>query len=297
MNDVIHHRNGTETPGIAAPGSVPVMELIGVNKHFGVKHVLKDVDLRIEQGKVTCLLGPSGGGKTTLLKCLDLLTPIDTGEIYFNGNLVVKAAPQDLSPWSAANIVKLLAYGTLADRRFRRQYFVQQHIFRRNLAVVFQEFNLWPHFTVLENLIEGPINAKGVPREEATGRAALLMQKLGLKDVLTKYPRQLSGGQRQRVAIARALIMDASVILADEITSALDPELVAEVLEMLREIASQCVTLVIVTHHLQFAREIADQIVILDEGRVIEQGTPESVLSNPMTDGARKFLGVLKIGR
>ncbi len=285
------------TAGVRPEHSGPLMELIGVHKFLDGKHVLKGIDIKIERGAITCVLGPSGGGKTTLLKCLDLLKLIDVGEIRFDGNPIIQAVSQEVSPWSASGILNLLAYGTLKNCQFKRNLLIRPHEFRRRIAVIFQEFNLWPDFTVLKNLIEGPILAKGCSQEAATDKAFALMRQLGLGDLAHRYPRQLSGGQRQRVAIARALMMDASLILADELTSSLDPELVSEILGLLRDLAGQKTTMVIVTHHLHFAKEIADRVVILDQGQVIEQGAAKEVLLNPATDRTRKFFGLLNAGR
>jgi ABC-type polar amino acid transport system ATPase subunit len=289
--------NADSGPEVQSEHPMPLMELIGVHKFLDGRHVLKGIDLRIEKGKVTCILGPSGSGKTTLLKCLDLLKLIDIGEIRFNGTPIIHADSQDLRPWSLKGMLNLMAYGTLKNCRFKRQLFVRPHEFRRRVAVVFQEFNLWPNLTVLSNLIQGPVLAKGQPRKSATEKAFLLMQQFGLGDTLQRYPRQLSGGQRQRVAIARALMMETSLIFADELTSALDPELVGEVLGILRELAFRKTTMVIVTHHLHFAKEIADHVVILDQGQIAEQGPAKEVLLNPSTDRTRRFLGLLNAGQ
>ena len=235
------------------------LSLRGVTKSFGNHTVLDGVSLDIEQGQVVSLIGPSGSGKSTLLRCINLLEPVDDGAVFLDG--------VDISvPGLDANSV------------------------RRRIGMVFQSYNLFPHMSVLGNITLSPVRAMGMDAGAARVRAMWLLERFGLADKAGSYPDQLSGGQQQRVAIVRALAVDPEVLLLDEITSALDPELVGEVLDVVRELKSSGMTLVLATHEMGFARDTSDVIVMLDGGRVIEQGHPREVLVSPRTERARQFL-------
>ena len=235
------------------------LSLRGVTKSFGDHTVLDGVSLDIEQGQVVSLIGPSGSGKSTLLRCINLLEPVDDGAVFLDG--------EDISvPGLDANSV------------------------RRRIGMVFQSYNLFPHMSVMRNITLSPVRAMGMDPAAARERAMGLLERFGLADKAGSYPDQLSGGQQQRVAIVRALAVEPEVLLLDEITSALDPELVGEVLDVVRELKSSGMTLVLATHEMGFARDTSDVIVMLDGGRVIEQGHPREVLVSPRTERARQFL-------
>ncbi|MFM8554438.1 MAG: amino acid ABC transporter ATP-binding protein [Acidimicrobiales bacterium] len=243
------------------------ISLRGVTKRFGDHTVLDGVDLDVEQGQCVALIGPSGSGKSTLLRCINLLEPIDDGAVMIDG--------VDVSlPGHDANSV------------------------RRRVGMVFQSFNLFPHMTVTENITLSPVRVLGTPHERAVTRAHELLERFGLTDKAGDYPDRLSGGQQQRVAIVRALAVEPEVLLLDEITSALDPELVGEVLDVVRELKASGMTLVVATHEMGFARETSDLVCVLDGGRIIERGEPRRVLSEPSTERARQFLDrVIRSGR
>ena len=240
-----------------------------VGKKFGHHEVLKGVDLSVPKGDVTCLLGPSGSGKSTLLRCINHLERIDSGRLYVDGDLVGYRQEGRI-------------LHELDDRSIARQ--------RTKIGMVFQRFNLFPHMTALENVMEAPRRVLKEPAIEARRRATALLEQVGLADKAHHFPAQLSGGQQQRVAIARALAMKPELMLFDEPTSALDPELVGEVLKVMRELAASGMTMVVVTHEMGFAREAADQVVFLDNGAIVEQGTPSEVLGNPQHERTQSFL-------
>jgi polar amino acid transport system ATP-binding protein len=245
-----------------------VLRIVDVEKRFGQFAALDGVSLELRAGSVTCLVGPSGSGKSTLLRTINLLETIDAGAIYLNG--------------------EMLGFVPRGDHRVR----VSRRAARRqavHFGMVFQNFNLIPQLTATENVALGPAEVLGVPRGDATRRAHELLDRVGLADRREHYPAELSGGQQQRVAIARALAMEPTVLLFDEPTSALDAELVAEVLEVIRELARDGMTMLIVTHELAFAREIADVLVMMDHGEIVESGSPEQVLTTPRTERARRF--------
>lgn len=245
-----------------------------VHKYFGSTHVLRGVDLSVHAGEVVCILGPSGSGKSTFLRTINNLEDIDSGRVYVNDELV---------GYEIHNSQLYKMPESVACRQ------------RRQAGMVFQHFNLFGHKTALENVIEGPVQVLKEDKDEVGERAKALLTRVGLGEHLHKYPSQLSGGQQQRVAIARSLAMRPSLMLFDEPTSALDPELVSEVLSVIRDLANDGMTMVIVTHEIHFARDVADRIVVMDEGRIIEQGTAEEVLDNPKNIRTRGFLGsVLK---
>jgi polar amino acid transport system ATP-binding protein len=245
------------------------IEIRSVHKRYGSLHVLHEVDLVVRPGEVVCLIGPSGSGKSTLLRCINNLEKIQAGSILVHGGLVGYR-------WAGDGLQET------TPRQARRA--------RRDIGMVFQQFNLFSHFTVLQNLIEAPVRVLGVPRREAVERAGELLAKVGLSEKHASYPAQLSGGQQQRVAIARALCMRPKLMLFDEPTSALDPELVGEVLDVLRDLAGEDMTMVIVTHEMGFARQVADTIVFMDQGRIVERGPASQVLDAPREDRTRRFL-------
>jgi polar amino acid transport system ATP-binding protein len=238
---------------------VTAVALEGVRKSFGTLEVLRGVDLTVEEHEVVCLIGASGSGKSTLLRCINLIEPIDAGRIVIEDR-------------------EITGRGVDVDR------------VRRRIGIVFQAFNLFPHMTVLRNITLAPRTVLGRKRADAEARARELLTRFGLADKAAEYPDRLSGGQQQRVAIVRALAMDPDLMLLDEVTSALDPELVAEVLEVIRELAAGGMTMLIATHEMSFAREIADRVCFLDEGVILEQGPPERIFSAPTEPRTRRFL-------
>ncbi|MFF2651303.1 amino acid ABC transporter ATP-binding protein [Streptomyces sp. NPDC058045] len=241
----------------------------GVHKSFGSVQVLKGIDLEVKTGEVFCLIGPSGSGKSTFLRCINHLEKINAGRLYVDGELVGYRQQGD----------KLYE---LRDREVARQ--------RREIGMVFQRFNLFPHMTALENVMEAPVQVKGAGRAAARERAGALLERVGLADKARTYPSQLSGGQQQRVAIARALAMDPKLMLFDEPTSALDPELVGDVLDVMRDLAESGMTMIVVTHEMGFAREVGDSLVFMDAGVVVESGLPRDVLTDPQHERTRSFL-------
>jgi polar amino acid transport system ATP-binding protein len=247
----------------------PMVKAESVCKSFGALKVLKGVTLEIEKGQVLVLVGPSGSGKSTFLRCINHLEQVNAGRLYVDGDLIGYRQRGD----------KL---HEMAPRDAAKQ--------RRNIGMVFQHFNLFPHRTALDNIIEAPIQVKGVKKAAAIARAKDLLEQVGLAEKATAYPAQLSGGQQQRVAIARALAMDPKLMLFDEPTSALDPELVGEVLAVMKKLASEGMTMVVVTHEMGFAREVADQLVFMDGGVIVESGKPREVLSNPQHERTKAFL-------
>ncbi|MFC8179619.1 amino acid ABC transporter ATP-binding protein [Rhodococcus sp. NPDC057297] len=245
------------------------VEVRGVHKSYGPLEVLKGVDLVVRPGEVTVIIGPSGSGKSTLLRSLNHLEKVDQGTVRVDGDLVgYRRRGNKLHELSNKDILKQ----------------------RSQIGFVFQNFNLFPHLTVLENVLEAPVSAQKRKRVDVEPEALALLERVGLKDKAHDYPRRLSGGQQQRVAIARALALRPKVILFDEPTSALDPELVGEVLEVIRGLAREGATLVIVTHEVGFAKEIADTVVFMDAGQVVEQGTPSELLDNPQEPRTKAFL-------
>jgi polar amino acid transport system ATP-binding protein len=239
-------------------------------KSFGSHRVIDDISLKVESGATICVLGPSGSGKSTLLRCINFLTPPDAGEVYLKGTRV------GFKPGREGAMLAM-SDAELAQVRTR-------------IGMVFQHFNLWPHLTVLGNVIESPIHVLKRSRDEVVVEAERLLEKVGLSEKRDVYPIRLSGGQKQRVAIARALAMNPELILFDEPTSSLDPELVGEVLDVMGRLAGDGLTMIVVTHEMGFAREAADEIVFLDRGRVVEQAEPESFFTKPSSDRARQFL-------
>jgi polar amino acid transport system ATP-binding protein len=241
----------------------------GVHKRFGHVEVLKGIDLEVAPSEVTCVIGPSGSGKSTFLRCINHLEKIDSGRLWVDGHLVGYREHGG----------KL---HELRDREVAAQ--------RRDIGMVFQRFHLFPHMTALENVIEAPMRVKGMAKQAARARGVELLERVGLGDRVHNYPNQLSGGQQQRVAIARALAMEPKLMLFDEPTSALDPELVGEVLDVMRGLAADGMTMIVVTHEMGFAREVGDTVVFMDDGVVVEAGDPRQVLTDPQHERTRAFL-------
>lgn len=240
------------------------VEAVGLHKFFGEVHVLRGVDLRVVPGEVCVLMGPSGSGKSTLLRCINELEEISAGRLFVDGELV--------------GMREVESNGNVELHKLRDKEISAQ---RARIGMVFQRFNLFPHMTALENVMEAPVHVKRIPKQQARTRALELLDRVGLADRADHYPSQLSGGQQQRVAIARALAMDPELMLFDEPTSALDPELVGEVLAVMQDLAASGMTMIVVTHEVGFARQAADQVLFLDEGVIVEQGTPSAVIDHP----------------
>jgi len=245
----------------------PALVLEGIRKSFGPNEVLKGIDLSVTPHEVVCLIGASGSGKSTLLRCTNLVEPVDSGRVVVEGE-------------------EITAEGVDANR------------VRRRIGIVYQSFNLFPHMTVLRNITLAPREALKMDRKTAEDYATSLLERFGLADRRDEYPDRLSGGQQQRVAIVRALAMRPSIMLLDEVTSALDPELVAEVLNVIRELAGEGMTMLIATHEMGFARDIADRVCFLEEGRILEQGPPEKIFSSPENPRTARFLRrIIEAGR
>ena len=234
-----------------------MIEIKKLYKSYGDNEVLKGIDQTVSEAEVLCIVGPSGSGKSTMLRCINLLEIPTSGEVYIDGELV-----------TSQNINEI----------------------RTKMGMVFQNFNLFPHMTVLENVTCAPINVKGVSKTDAEAKAMELLTRVGLDNKANAYPRSLSGGQQQRVAIARALAMDPEIMLFDEPTSALDPEMVGEVLDVMKDLAKEGLAMIVVTHEMGFAKEVADKVIFMDEGVIVEQGTPEEVLVNPSEERSKNFL-------
>lgn len=248
-------------------GNGPVLSIQGVSKSFGTHQVLSDVSFDVGRGEAVCMLGPSGSGKTTLLRCVNWLDPPDNGTILLEG--------QSIGIRPGGNV-------RASDRELAQ--------IRTHMGMVFQHFALWPHLTVLENLMTGPVHVQHRPPAEVRDEANALLKKVGLSEKADAFPARLSGGQKQRVGIARALAMRPTLLLFDEPTSALDPELVGEVLDVMRDLVAEGMTMLVVTHEMAFAREAANRIVFFDRGRVVEINSPERFFSAPETERARQFL-------
>lgn len=239
-----------------------MIEIKGLKKSFDELEVLKGIDQSVDEGEVLCIVGPSGSGKSTMLRCINHLEEPTGGEIYIDGELIT-------------------------DKNLDSM--------RTKMGMVFQSFNLFPHKSVIENLTIGPVNVKGVDLKEANETAMKLLERVGLAEKADEYPRNLSGGQQQRVAIARALAMNPEVMLFDEPTSALDPEMVGEVLDVMKDLAHEGMTMVVVTHEMGFAKEVADKVIFMDEGIIVEEGTPKEVLENPKMERTKDFLSKVLI--
>jgi polar amino acid transport system ATP-binding protein len=252
-------RSGEVATVVQPNGSTPIVELEGIRKSFGDHLVLDGIDLSVTAGEVLVIIGASGSGKSTLLRCVNLLEPVSDGRIFFEGEEITR---------KGADISEV----------------------RRHIGIVFQQFNLFPHLKVIDNLTLAPRRIQKVPRKQAEERAHELLRRVGLAEKAEQHPHQLSGGQQQRVAIARALMMEPHVMLFDEVTSALDPELVGEVLLVMKDLADSGMTMLVVTHEMQFAREVGDHLIFIDEGRIVEQGRPADVLDRPQEERTRRFL-------
>jgi polar amino acid transport system ATP-binding protein len=260
---------GSSSAGNPVAGAPPMVKAENVHKSFGHVEVLKGIDLEVATREVMCIVGPSGSGKSTFLRCINHLERINAGRLWVDGHLV--------------------GYRERGGRlhELRDAEVAAQ---RREIGMVFQRFNLFPHMTALENVVEAPVQVKGVSKAEARERGAALLERVGLGERVHNYPNQLSGGQQQRVAIARALAMEPKLMLFDEPTSALDPELVGEVLDVMRGLAADGMTMVVVTHEMGFAREVGDSLVFMDDGVVVEAGDPRQVLTDPQHERTRSFL-------
>ena len=266
--------NGASSSAIeVAPNRVlrPILEITSLRKRFGALEVLRDISLSVASGEVVVVIGPSGSGKTTLLRSINLLEEYDRGSIAVDGEPI----------------------GYRIDERTGRRLRMPERDIaraRERIGMVFQSFNLFPHMNVLQNIVSAPIRVRRIDRRQAEARALELLAMVGLSDKAAEYPVRLSGGQQQRVAIARALAMDPKIMLFDEVTSALDPELVGEVLATMQQLAGDGMTMVVVTHEMSFARDIADRIVFMDGGVIVEEGKPEELLFTPRTERVRAFL-------
>ena len=248
--------------------STSLLEMKHVKKTFGSLEVLKDISIEVNEGEVVAIIGPSGSGKSTFLRCATLLENMDEGTLSYCGESAT------LNESGAAQYV---------DKK-------KLHSIRNNFGLVFQNFNLFPHFSVLKNVIDAPINVQKRDKAEVTAEARELLKKVGLENKEDSYPGQLSGGQQQRVAIARALAMNPKMLFFDEPTSALDPEITAGILKLLRELASEKMTMVIVTHEIDFARNVADRVIFMDGGVIVEEGKPQDVIDNPKSERTKAFL-------
>ncbi len=250
-----------------------MIQLEGIHKSFGHNHVLRGVSLSIDRGEVVCIIGPSGSGKSTLLRCINYLEQPEQGRITIDGQNV---------------------YREITGGKVRNYSTKQIAATREKIGMVFQQFNLFPHLTALQNVMEAPRQVKRVPKDEAERKARSLLAQVGLAAKADQYPEELSGGQQQRVAIARALAMDPEVMLFDEATSALDPELVGEVLEIMRELALGGMTMAVVTHEMGFARQVADRVLFMDHGVIVEEGSPEEIFGSPREERTRDFLRLVE---
>ncbi|GAU65417.1 putative amino acid ABC transporter ATP-binding protein [Streptomyces sp. NBRC 110611] len=257
------------TAGAAGTSGGPMVLAEGVHKSYGAAHILKGIDLEVAPREVFCLIGPSGSGKSTFLRCINHLEKVNAGRLSVDGELVGYREH----------------HGKLYELRDR-----EVAARRRDIGMVFQRFNLFPHMTAIENVMEAPVQVKGEAKATARQRAARLLDRVGLADKAGNYPSQLSGGQQQRVAIARALAMEPKLMLFDEPTSALDPELVGDVLDVMKDLAADGMTMIVVTHEMGFAREVGDSLVFMDDGVVVESGHPREVLTNPRHERTKSFL-------
>jgi polar amino acid transport system ATP-binding protein len=248
---------------------MPLVRVEGISKSFGSLQVLRKVNLEVERGEVVVIVGPSGAGKSTFLRCLNWLEHVDDGRIYIDG--------------------QLMGYRDVAGA-LKKDSEARINAMRSQIGMVFQKFNLFHHFTALENIIEGPIKVRKMPKPKAEELGAKLLKRIGLEEKASSYPSTLSGGQQQRVAIARALAMNPKLMLFDEPTSALDPEMVKEVVDVMEEVASEGMTMIVVSHEMGFTREAADRIVFMDQGQIMEEGSPDEFFKNPKNERTRLFL-------
>ena len=246
-----------------------MIQLEAIHKSFGHTHVLRGISLSIERGEVVCIIGPSGSGKSTLLRCINYLEQPESGQIIIDGQT---------------------AYREVVNGKIKNYSARRIAATREKIGMVFQQFNLFPHLTVLQNIMEAPVQVKHMSKREVEQKARSLLAQVGLAEKASHYPEELSGGQQQRVAIARALAMDPEAMLFDEATSALDPELVGEVLEIMRDLALQGMTMGVVTHEMGFARQVADRVIFMDHGVIVEEGTPQEIFGAPREERTRDFL-------
>ena len=257
--------------GVPRPETDVVVDARDVNKYFGRLHVLRDVCVQVKRQETVVIIGPSGSGKTTFIRCVNHLEKIQSGRIFVNGHLIGYRETDGGTKLTEDK-----------EKNIARQ--------RQEIGMVFQRFNLFPHMTALENIIEAPIHVRGMDRDEAVVMGRALLQRVGLAAKETVFPNQLSGGQQQRIAIARALAMKPALMLFDEPTSALDPEMIGEVLEVMKELAREGMTMIVVSHEMGFAREVANRVVMMDDGVVVEEGTPDQVFSAPTQERTKAFL-------
>jgi polar amino acid transport system ATP-binding protein len=262
-------QRGALIPDAAEKAAGTIVRAVDVHKRFGRLHVLKGIDLEVQRGETVCIIGPSGSGKSTFLRCVNHLEKIDGGRIEVNGHLIgYRERGKKLVEDSEKNIARQ----------------------REEIGMVFQRFNLFPHMTALGNVVEAPIRVRGISKEHAAASGADLLARVGLADKQDVYPGKLSGGQQQRVAIARALAMNPALMLFDEPTSALDPEVTGEVLDVMEALATEGMTMIVVTHEMGFARKAADRVLMMDDGRIIEEGTPEHFFDAPTEERTKQFL-------
>jgi len=285
--------------GVPRPETDVVVEARDVNKWFGRLHVLRDVSLQVKRQETVVIIGPSGSGKTTFIRCVNHLEKIQRGRIFVNGHLIgyrETPAGAGLPIVGGLPIVNRLpvvgrrtngSAGAMKLVEDKEKNIASQ---RQEIGMVFQRFNLFPHMTALENIIEAPIQVRGMGRDEAVAMGRALLERVGLAAKEKVYPNQLSGGQQQRIAIARALAMKPALMLFDEPTSALDPEMIGEVLEVMKELAREGMTMIVVSHEMGFAREVANRVVMMDDGVVVEEGTPDQVFSAPTQERTKAFL-------
>jgi len=266
----VNNTSAQQATGTVSNGSLPMVDARDVHKSFHHNEVLRGVSMQVRRGEVVCIIGPSGSGKTTFLRCINHLEKINGGRIYIEGHLI--------------------GYREEPDGRIVEDSERSTARLRAEIGMVFQRFNLFPHMTALQNIMEAPCQVKGEPREAVEAKARALLQKVGLEYKADAYPARLSGGQQQRVAIARALAMDPKLMLFDEATSALDPELVGEVLKVMRQLAEEGMTMVVVTHEMGFAREVADRVIFMDGGVIVEEGQPAQIFSAPQQERTQSFL-------
>ena len=259
----------SESPTNGKSGAGPLLRIVDLHKHFASLEVLAGINLEVRRGEKVSIIGPSGSGKTTLLRCINFLEKPSAGQIYIDGNLIGEKRIGD-------------RYALLSDRELAKE--------RQEIGFVFQRFNLFPHLTALGNVTIAPQKVLGLSREEADKRGREMLEKVGLGHKINEYPERRSGGQQQRVAIARVLAMQPKLMLFVEATSALDPELIGEVLRVMRQLAEEGRTMVIVTHEIQFAGEVSDRVIFMDQGQIVEEGTPQSVLFSPQRNRTREFL-------
>ncbi len=253
----------------AAKSNAPMIIMENIHKSYGKLEVLRGVDLKVQSHEVLVIIGPSGSGKSTLLRCVNYLERPTQGRILIDGQIMGRDVNEKISHNDLENRLNLM---------------------RQQVGMVFQRFYLFPHMTAIENVMEGLVTVRKMAKSEAEDRAAIMLQRVGLKEKSAAYPLQLSGGQQQRVAIARALVMEPKVMLFDEATSALDPELIAEVLNVMRELAAQGMTMLVVSHEMSFSEEVAKRVIFLDQGIIMEEGTPEEIFHDPKNERTRSFL-------